>query len=156
ERFAEGLLGLEKNWTGPILDNAGIDTTLQHFRAMEREARPAVKLNWRFQQALYRAYFDAFIRTRLRYETDLLTAAGEKVRRATTRGALPAMEQAEAILDRAVTEPVGRDLRSRVGELAEALFQSIHAQLSVPKYQAIGVERGATLDTIDIPLTDAG
>src|SRR5262249_35866989 len=29
------------------------------------------------------------------------------------------------------------------------------AQLSVKKYQAIAVERGATLDTLDVPLTDA-
>ena len=34
-------------------------------------------------------------------------------------------------------------------ELAEALFQSIRMQLSVPRYQAIDVGRGATLDTID-------
>ena len=59
------------------------------------------------------------------------------------------MEQAEAILDRAVTQPVAADLRARVFELAEALFQSIHMQLSVPRYKAIEVGRGATLDTID-------
>ena len=34
-------------------------------------------------------------------------------------------------------------------ELAEALFQSIRMQLSVPRYKAIDVGRGATLDTID-------
>ena len=60
-----------------------------------------------------------------------------------------AIEQAEAILDRAVTQPVATDLRARVFELAEALFQSIHMQLSVPRYKAIDVGRGATLDTID-------
>jgi hypothetical protein len=155
ERFAEGLLGLENNWTGPILDNAGIDKTLDQFRAMEREARPAVKLNWRFQQALYRAYYDGYIRTRLRYETDLLAAAQEKLRRAKNLGSRAAMDHAEALLDQAEKERPGRDLRQRAGELAEALFQSVRAQLSVPKYQAIGVERGANLDTIDVPLTDA-
>src|SRR5205823_11294424 len=30
----------------------------------------------------------------------------------------------------------------------------IHAQLSVPRYQAIAVERGANLDWIDLPLVD--
>src|SRR5262249_44258671 len=49
DRFSEGLLGLEKNWTGPVLENVSIESTLEQFRAMEREARPAVKLNWRFQ-----------------------------------------------------------------------------------------------------------
>jgi hypothetical protein len=57
------------------------------------------------------------------------------------------MNEAEKILDRAVTEPVTQDLRSRVFELGEALFQSIRMQLSVEKYQAIAVGRGANLNT---------
>ena len=46
------------------------------------------------------------------------------------------------------------DLRSRVFALAEALFQTIRMQLSVPLYKAISVGRGATLDTIDAPLNN--
>src|SRR5205085_833079 len=34
------------------------------------------------------------------------------------------------------------------------LFQSIRMQLSVERYQAIGVGRGANLDTIDAPLNN--
>jgi len=34
------------------------------------------------------------------------------------------------------------------------LFQSIGMQLSVPRYKAIGVDRGASLDTLDVPLND--
>jgi hypothetical protein len=64
------------------------------------------------------------------------------------------MTRAEAVLDRAVTERVATDLRARVFELAEALFQSIRMQLSVERYQAISVGRGATLDTIDAPLNN--
>jgi hypothetical protein len=41
-----------------------------------------------------------------------------------------------------------------VRELAEDLFLSIGMQLSVPHYDAIGVDRGANLDTIDVPLND--
>src|SRR5207248_3660337 len=40
-------------------------------------------------------------------------------------------------------------------ELAEALFQSIRAQLSVDRYQAIAIERGANLDGIDTPFNNA-
>src|SRR5262249_49391614 len=36
ERFADGLLGLERNWTGPVLENVGIEETLNQFRTMER------------------------------------------------------------------------------------------------------------------------
>ena len=45
--------------------------------------------------------------------------------------------------------------RARVFELAEALFQSIRMQLSVEKYKAIAVGRGANLDTIDVPLNNS-
>jgi hypothetical protein len=38
--------------------------------------------------------------------------------------------------------------------LAEALYQSIRMQLSVERYQAIAVGRGANLDTIDFPLNN--
>src|SRR5262249_11406011 len=47
------------------------------------------------------------------------------------------------------------ELRGRAAELAEALFQSVRAQLSVKKYHAIAIGRGASLDTIDAPLSDA-
>jgi hypothetical protein len=156
ERFADGLLALEKNWEGAVLENARIDRTLAEFQALEKAATPAVKLNWRFQQALYRAYFDGYLRARLQYEHLLRAAALAKLGEARDRGTLRAMAEAEALLDRATTEPMARDLRARVFELAEALFQSIRAQLSVERYQAIAIERGANLDMIDCPLTDAG
>ena len=69
EAFAQGLLALERNWRGPLKSNIGVDTTLAQFRAMEAKATPAQKLNWRFQQALYRAYYDAYVRSRLLAET---------------------------------------------------------------------------------------
>jgi len=64
------------------------------------------------------------------------------------------MDGAEAVLERAVTHRVSEDWRARVFELAEALFQSIRMQLSVPRYKAISVDRGANLDTIDVPLNN--
>ena len=152
--FAHGLLALEQNWRGPLLTNGSVDTTLQQFRALERSAPPEVLANWRFQQALYRAYYDAYVRSRLIFETDLEEQALARLRIARELGSQLAMDQAEAILDRAVPQPVAADLRRRVFELAEALFQSIRMQLSVPRYKAISVGRGATLDTIDVPLNN--
>jgi hypothetical protein len=156
ERFAEGLIGLESNWQGSLLKNASVESTLRIFQAIEKEGGPFVKLNWRFQQVLYRAYYDAYLQTRLQYETGLESAARDKLREASTLGAQKAMTEAEVILDRGTNEPIARELRARVFELAEALFQSIRAQLSVPRYQAIAVERGANLDQIDHPLNNAG
>jgi hypothetical protein len=154
DNFAQGLLALEQNWRGPLLANSTVDTTLRQFRAVERRARPELLLNWRFQQALYRAYYDAYVRSRLIYETDLEERALARLRAAREVGSRLAIEQATAILDRSVTDPAAADLRARVFALAEALFQSIHMQLSVSRYKAISVGRGATLDTIDAPLNN--
>jgi hypothetical protein len=152
--FAQGLLALERNWQGPLLANQSVENTLAQFQAMEKAASPADLKNWRFQQALFRAYYDAYVQRRSRYETELEARALECLARAPTDGALPALAAAERHLERAVTGRIASDLRLRVHQLAEALFQSIGMQLSVEKYKAIAVDRGASLDTLDYPLNN--
>jgi hypothetical protein len=154
EPFAQGLLALERNWHGPLATNDGVYTTLEQFQAIECSATPQERLNWRFQQALYRAYFDAATRRRLLYETELEAQAMDILRAAERTGTMLALEQAEGVLEQAVTHPVAPEWRARVFALAEALFQSIRMQLSVERYQAIAVGRGANLDTIDVPLNN--
>lgn len=152
--FAHGLLALERNWRGPLAVNTGVQTTLRQFQAMERAASPFLRRNWRFQQALYRAYYDAYIHTRLLYETGLEVQALDRLRRASACGAQAAIREALALWDQAVLAPVAQDLRTRVFQLAEALFHSIRMQLSVELYQAQYETRGANLDAIDFPLND--
>lgn len=144
EGFAEGLMALERNWRGPLAANAGVDATLEKFQALERAATPQQRLNWRFQEGLYRAYYDAFLRRRLALETDREARALSALRAGSPENALKIL--AELSPD--------SPLRARVFELAEALFQSIHMQLSVPRYQAIALGRGANLDAIDFPLNN--
>jgi hypothetical protein len=152
--FAQGLFDLEQNWNGPLLGNTLVYNTLYKFQSMERRALPDVRLNWRFQQALFRAYYDAYIRSRLIYETQLEDEAMNLLRKASEMGSLVVMEQAEDILDKAKLINVAEDWRQRVFELAEALFQSIHMQLSVQKYFASSVDRGANLDLISYSFND--
>lgn len=152
DSFARGLLSLEKNWEGPALTNENIYKTLEMFREMEDNALPQEKLNWRFQQGLYRAYYDAYIKARLEFERDLKKQTIEILKKAEQLGSLETLEKAKSILYRVETESVKPEWRRRVFELAEALFQSIRMQLSVEKYNAISVSRGANLDEIDKPL----
>ncbi|MEN6533687.1 MAG: hypothetical protein ABFD89_08490, partial [Bryobacteraceae bacterium] len=152
DSFAQGLLALERNWKGPLAANRNVETTLAQFQAMERAASPADLLNWRFQQARYRAYYDAYTRSRLIYETELEDRAMDRLRSAHETGSLAAMREAEEILAQADRVKVAHEWRSRVFELAEALYQSVRMQLSVPRYKAIDVGRGANLDTLDVPL----
>ena len=173
--YAQGLLALERNWQGPLLANENVDTTLGQFQAMENAAPPHLLLKWRFQQGLYRAYYDGYTRSRLLYETSLESQALGKLREIRRPGSEPVlsdigsarrrsayevdpgvlMSEAETILDRALTRPVSQDLRTRILELGEALFQSIRMQLAVERYRAEAVSRGANLDTLDAPLTSA-
>jgi len=156
EKFADGLLALEKNWRGPLENNESVDETLKQFQALEKAASPADLKNWRFQQALFRAYYDAYVWRRLEYETDLENLAVQALRAATNTGAEPAITAAENVLNFATTGRVTatEDWRTRLFQLAEALFQSISMQLSVEKYKAISVDRGAMLDTLDRPLNN--
>jgi hypothetical protein len=75
EGFAHGLQSLETNWHGPAADNDGITVTLSQFQDLERAATPFLLQNWRFQQALYRAYYDAYVRSRLLEESARLQKA---------------------------------------------------------------------------------
>jgi hypothetical protein len=153
DAFADGLLALEKNWHGPLAENVGVESTLRQFQAMEQAAGPRLRRNWRFQQAIYRAYFDAYVRRRLQYEMELEAEARAALRRM-DGGALPAMASSERILLRAETERAAPDLRARIFALAEGLFQSIGTQLSVAAYGGSGWERGVTLDRVDTPLNN--
>jgi hypothetical protein len=173
EGFAQGLSSLEMNWQGPLLPNEGVYTTLEQFQSMEGSATPAELLSWRFQMGLYRAYYDAYIRSRVINETSAENRALSRLAEIRRMGARPIpldvegeerqatsgveplvlLDQAEAELDE--RNPVSQDWRTRVLELGEALYQSIHMQLAVERYQAEAVERAANLDTLDAPLSDA-
>lgn len=150
--FAQGLLALERNWTGALLTNESVYATLQAFQAMEDTADPHLLKNWRFLQALFRSYCDAYTRLRLISETALEQQALDALREAGFKGSATAMAEAETILDRAVTHPIGRAWRTRIFQLAEALYQTIHHKLSVPLYHALAIGRGAHLDSLDWPL----
>ena len=152
--FAQGLLALERNWRGPAADERddrddaaavpghGATATPQDGSTGASSRRSTAPTTTPTSEP-------AAVRDRARG-----AAHGEAAASAGGSARSAAMEQREAILDRAVTQPVAADRRARVFELAEALFQSIRMQLSVERYQAIAVERGANLDTIDVPLNN--
>jgi hypothetical protein len=153
--FAEGLLMLERNWRGPLLTNESVDTTLAHFQKLEKAASPADLKNWRFQQALFRAYYDAYTRQRLAMETELELTVLKSFREYFDHNPSNAFNFVEMAFQKPKQSQFKVEWRERIFALAESLFQSISMQLSVPKYKAIGVDRGASLDTLDFPLNNA-
>ena len=153
EETVDGILALENNWRGPLKDNGAVEGTLLFWQRLEA-AMPQLEENWRWQMCLVRAYYDAYIRHRLLNETALEREANAILAEAGTRGADAAMTEAMAVLNRAVDEPVSPELRARIYDLCEQLFQACGLQTSVPKYHASGAERGAVLDFVDYPMNN--
>lgn len=153
ESFAQGLLALERNWTGPLLTNTGVETTLRQFQIMEQSGGPRLLHNWRFLQGLYRAYYDAWLRDRLIAETAQRKEAESLLRQARRSGTLSAIQLAETELEKADRILVSPDRRSRLNDLSEALFQTIQMQLNSQLQQG-QIGRGTSHETIDVPLND--
>jgi len=153
ESIADGILALEKNWDGALSLNGAVESTLSHWQNLEAKA-PDLKNNWRWQLCLLRSFYDAYTRRRLLYETDLEIKANAALAKAREAGSTKTMYEAQQILDRVTKNPPAQELRRRIVELCDALFQSIGLQTSIRKYQASGPERGAILDYIDYPLNN--
>jgi hypothetical protein len=154
QSFAQGLMALEHNWVGAADTNSSIMGTLHQFQEMEKLSTPQNRTNWRYQQALYRAYYDAYIHQRAQFKRTAEHSAMNALARAGKIGWREALATAETVLSVPPAPPEAEPLRVRVQVLAEALFQSIRMQLSVPLYSAISVDRGANLDQLDNRLND--
>jgi hypothetical protein len=148
---ADAILALERNWHGPLIDNGAVEGTLLAWQALERKA-PDLSNNWRWQMCLLRANHDSFVRRRLIRETKLERHANEVMVR--EQDANTGMSAAIEILNRAVDQPTSPELRTRISDLCDNLFHSIGLETSVPKYHAIGEERGAVLDFVDYSLNN--
>ena len=154
DNVAQALMALEQNFRGPLIANQQVQRTLQQWQDMEKTASQHVLSNPRFQSGLIRAYFDAYIQRRLIYETSLERQARNILENAGKSVSYIAMQEARKTLSAAVEKPVSPELRERCIALADSLFRTFGAQLTVKKHHAAG-GRGNFIDNIDIPLNDA-
>jgi len=154
EGLAQGFMAQEQNWEGPLAANSQVEVTLQQWRELEKEVSDKVRENYRFEMGLMRAYYDAYIKRRLIYETDLEMQAMDVLRSASQTGSLKAIEEAMKILRKAKEGPVAVDYKKKCETLADSLFESIGSQLTVEKHGAKHRTRGAFMDGIDEPLND--
>ncbi len=152
EQAADGILALEKNWEGPLAENGGVQATLALWQELEAQA-PELKDNWRWQTFMVRAYYDAYTRHRLLYETHLEDEVNEVLSQSNA-DAEAAITTSLEILNKATAEPCQPELCRRIVELFDDLYKSIGFQTSVDKYQASGYERGCSLDFLDYPLNN--
>lgn len=153
EQIAQGLLGEERNIRGSLLTNEHVQSNLMQWQEIESKATPEMKANFRFQMGLIRAYFDAFVQKRLIYETFLEQKAKEELGKYPEIGIEKAVATCQSVLARAWEDPIDQTYKLRCEQLADNLFKSIGAQLTIEKHGAMG-GRGNFLDNIDNPLND--
>ncbi|GAB3257562.1 hypothetical protein GCM10027347_20140 [Larkinella harenae] len=154
ESVAQGLISLEQNWRGSLLTNQAISQSLMQWQAMEKQASLPVLQNPRFQMGLIRAYYDAYIQRRLLYESELEQQARDALAQYQQKGSLVAIRQTNELLEKAWKTPIWPEYRARCFALADSLFKSIGAQLTMEKHGAMP-GRGNFIDNIDIPLNDS-
>lgn len=153
EKLSDRIFSLEQNWDGSLYDNKNIPASLEIVKHVSSYT-PSLQKNWRWQLLQLRAHFDAFIQVRLIHEQGLENDVNAILGQAKTIGADDAMDKALSIFAKADENNVRPELRKKIVDLCEDLFQSIGFQTSVEKYQANGPERGAVLDYIDYPLNN--
>ncbi|NQU55259.1 MAG: hypothetical protein HQ522_22295 [Bacteroidetes bacterium] len=153
EPVAQGIIELERNIQGSLLSNTGVMRTFQQWQAMEKNAPQEVLSNFRFQMGLIRAYFDAYTYRRLVYETELEEKALEILYSAKEKGSKTAIQEARETYKKAWDAPVSPQLSERCQALADSLFKSIGAQLTVERHFADD-GRGNFIDNMHLPLNN--
>jgi len=158
EGVVDAILGLEQNWRPPLKDNEQVMLTLQVLQNLEIKASPKIVMsNWRFQQLMYRGYYDAYVQQRLEYEAEIERNALSVLGQWSSIGSQAAIEQAKEILvnsREAWSDKVVPEWKSALFSYGRSLYSSIGMQLSVPLFRAYSLGRGANLDSVDLPLNN--
>ncbi|MBR9774040.1 MAG: hypothetical protein GYB55_03165 [Cytophagales bacterium] len=149
-----GFLGQEENLRGRLLYNSSVSQALAQWQAMEEKADNKLMANFRFQMGLIRAYFDAYIQQKLLFETQQEQKAINVLQGSEKIGSLKSIEKATRILTEPASDPYLVQLKQRSLELADALYQSIGAQLTIESHGAAS-GRGNFIDNLEVPLNDS-
>ncbi|MCR5522941.1 MAG: hypothetical protein K6F64_04815 [Clostridia bacterium] len=145
QRIKDLIFALESNWVGDPALNDGIDKTYNGFCELS-ENYPILNNNWRFLQLYFRSMCDKLVRERRIFELNLISSARISLESGDFRYAVE-------ILKTDFTDEY-KKLRQSINSIASKLFDLIGLQTDVDNYCADNWERGAVLETIDLPVTD--
>lgn len=152
--IAEGILALERNLIGPMATNSSIEQTLTHWKLLKENVPEEVASNYRFLLCLLRAYYDAYIRIRLHKETSTFSSVIACLNNQ-KKSIKERITTSIKLLEKKELPQFGSPYRQACFLFADALYETIGAQLTTTKHKAIAWNRGAFLDAIDIPLTNS-
>jgi hypothetical protein len=153
EPAASGIEALEQNWKGPLAENGGVEMTYRFWENLEAQNQ-LLKSDWRWQMLLLRAYYDQYTRLRLINEQELEKEANAVLASADKQTIGKSMSTALALINKADTEPIARDIRKHIEELTDALYLSVGLQSSTVKHKPRNPERGVVMDFVDYPLNN--
>lgn len=145
EEIADGILALELNWQCDPAENPTIDRTLDTFEMLNSKY-PFLAENWRFVQLHMRAKCDWVIRHRRLFELELIRLAEKEIKNGN-------LENAKEILLSDFDEHYKKE-RNDITDMCAKLFRLIGLQTDIENYCADNWERGAILETLDLPVTD--
>lgn len=145
DKISRLIFALEKNWQGAPENNESIDYAYESCLALSRSF-DSLNCNWRFLMLYFRACCDYYIKSRFIFDLSLISQAKERLLLGDFSGAVK-------ILNTRLPDEC-RKLRAETDKLAASLFELIGYQSDVEHYYADNPERGAVLDTIDLPVTD--
>ena len=148
-----GILALEKNWVGSLKDNGSVETTFEFWNNLEKK-HPELNNNWRWVMLQLRANFDTYIRRRLLNEKNLEKEANQILTKVDELGIEKALERSLAKISESENNPIDQDIKIKIEEYCENLFNIIGLQTSVKLYNASGSQRGSFLDFVDFPLNN--
>ncbi len=145
KKAVDGIFGLEKNWEGDPAENPHIENTHSIFCELAQENEYLLE-NTRFLMCLFRAKCDLHVRNRRLFELGLISKAKRALKNMQT-------DVAKDVLSTPFNNEYN-ELRKEISGIGHKLFEKAGLQLDVENYCANGWERGATLETIDNPVTD--
>lgn len=143
--LTDAIFGLEENWNTDPAEGGCIEDTYRKWLSAG-EKNPALLKNWRYILHLFRASCDLLVQKRRRFELKLVRESKKLLQKNLFDQSRQALQQ-----------PFDEDytaLREKIEEYAAFLFKAIGYQTDVKRYFCDSWERGATLETIDLPVTD--
>ncbi len=150
---AEGILGLEQNWIGPLKSNGSVEMTYAFWKELEM-SNPQLSTNWRWLMLQLRADYDTYIRRRVLNEKNLERDANKILENIDEFRIEESMKLALEKINESDTNPIEQDLKASIVRYCEDLFNIIGLQTSVELYQASNSQRGCILDFVDYPMNN--
>ncbi len=150
---SDGILALENNWIGPLVDNGSVETTFAYWNNLN-ENHPELSDNWRWIMLQLRANYDTYIQRRQINEKNLEIEANEILEHIDKLGIKAAMTKSLEKINEVEFKPISSNIKLKIENYCADLFNLIGLQTSVELYQASNSQRGCILDFVDYPLNN--